>query len=258
MDNKEEEATRTCGHCHRDVAEPNFALHESHCRRFLCLCPDCAEPVPRDQLARHKDEQHAQVRCSECRVKMERRHLSEHQSDECLERLQSCPICELGVCFRELDEHLLVCGSRTELCSDCSCYVKLRDLQDHSFTCSTRGNRPAASDVQDTDGGTGDFCRGMSSFSAKDTEEHELKRFSGTVKDYEKEKVEEKDYYFSWKRAAEAAASSNSHSHGSQDDREDPDQISTCPHCLLALPVRTLHWHEVRCQTNVLLKGRKS
>lgn len=72
-----------------------------------------------------------------------------------------------------------------------------------------------------------------------------LKRFSGTVKDCEKEKVEEKDYYFSWKRAAEAAASSNSHSHGSQDDREDPDQISTCPHCLLALPVRTLHWHEV-------------
>lgn len=28
-------------------------------------------------------------------------------------------------------------------------------------------------------------------------------------------------------------------------DRGDPDQISTCPHCHLALPLCTLRWHEV-------------
>ncbi|RVE64733.1 hypothetical protein OJAV_G00128440 [Oryzias javanicus] len=257
MDNKEEEVTRTCGLCHRDVAESNFALHESHCSRFLCLCPDCAEPVPRDQLAQHKDEQHAQVKCNKCNSKMERRHLSDHQSDECLERLQKCSFCELEVRFRELDEHLLVCGSRTELCNDCNRYVKLRDLQDHSFTCSASGNHPSAGDEPDIAGAALDFSRWKSSFSDEDTEKHELEHFSETVEDDEKERVEEKDYRFSWKHASEPGASSYSHSHGSWEDREDPDQISSCPHCHLALPVRTLRWHKVRCQTHVLLKTKR-
>uniref|UniRef100_A0A3Q1F042 XIAP associated factor 1 n=1 Tax=Acanthochromis polyacanthus TaxID=80966 RepID=A0A3Q1F042_9TELE len=42
--------------CHKEVAEANFALHETHCSRFLCLCPECDEAVPRDQLAEHKEE----------------------------------------------------------------------------------------------------------------------------------------------------------------------------------------------------------
>lgn len=46
---------------HKDVAEANFALHETHCSRFLCLCPDCNEAVPKDQLSQHKEEQHTQV-----------------------------------------------------------------------------------------------------------------------------------------------------------------------------------------------------
>uniref|UniRef100_A0A3Q1F114 XIAP associated factor 1 n=1 Tax=Acanthochromis polyacanthus TaxID=80966 RepID=A0A3Q1F114_9TELE len=42
--------------CHKEVAEANFALHETHCSRFLCLCPECDEAVPRDQLAEHKED----------------------------------------------------------------------------------------------------------------------------------------------------------------------------------------------------------
>lgn len=34
-------------------------------------------------------------------------------------------------------------------------------------------------------------------------------------------------------------------SHGLWKDGSDPDKISTCPHCHLALPVHTLRWHEV-------------
>lgn len=30
-----------------------------------------------------------------------------------------------------------------------------------------------------------------------------------------------------------------------RDSRGDPDQISTCPHCHLALPLLTLRWHKV-------------
>uniref|UniRef100_A0A667ZXL5 XIAP associated factor 1 n=1 Tax=Myripristis murdjan TaxID=586833 RepID=A0A667ZXL5_9TELE len=44
----------------KEVAEANFALHESHCRRFLCLCPDCEEPVPKEQLDQHRLDQHTQ------------------------------------------------------------------------------------------------------------------------------------------------------------------------------------------------------
>ncbi|GAA6086759.1 XIAP-associated factor 1 isoform X2, partial [Tachysurus ichikawai] len=29
----------------------------------------------------------------------------------------------------------------------------------------------------------------------------------------------------------------------------DPDRISTCPYCHLALPVNTLRWHEDKCRT---------
>uniref|UniRef100_A0A3Q1GAF6 XIAP associated factor 1 n=1 Tax=Acanthochromis polyacanthus TaxID=80966 RepID=A0A3Q1GAF6_9TELE len=134
MDSKE--ATRTCGQCHKEVAEANFALHETHCSRFLCLCPECDEAVPRDQLAEHKEEQHTLVRCTKCSKKMERCQLADHEADECEERLQSCVFCDLELPWKELDQHCLVCGSRTELCRDCGRYVKLRDQPEHQMTCS--------------------------------------------------------------------------------------------------------------------------
>lgn len=45
----------------KEVAKANYDLHEPHCKRFLCKCPDCNDTVPRDQLEEHKTEQHAQV-----------------------------------------------------------------------------------------------------------------------------------------------------------------------------------------------------
>uniref|UniRef100_A0A3Q3AX11 XIAP associated factor 1 n=1 Tax=Kryptolebias marmoratus TaxID=37003 RepID=A0A3Q3AX11_KRYMA len=50
-----------CRFYNKEVAEANFALHETHCSRFLCLCPDCDENVPQDQLSQHREEQHAQM-----------------------------------------------------------------------------------------------------------------------------------------------------------------------------------------------------
>lgn len=46
---------------HRYVAESNFTLHEMHCRRFLCVCPDCEETVPKEHLEQHRQEQHTLV-----------------------------------------------------------------------------------------------------------------------------------------------------------------------------------------------------
>lgn len=58
------------------------------------------------------------------------------QSDECVERLQTCQFCELELPWKELDKHCLACGSRTELCRDCGHYVKLSDKPQHGLTCS--------------------------------------------------------------------------------------------------------------------------
>lgn len=45
----------------KEVAESNFTLHEMHCKRFLCLCPDCNETIPKEHLNQHREEQHTQV-----------------------------------------------------------------------------------------------------------------------------------------------------------------------------------------------------
>ncbi|XP_072249154.1 XIAP-associated factor 1 [Leuresthes tenuis] len=274
MDSKE--ATLTCGQCHKEVAEANFTLHESHCSRFLCLCPDCEEAVPIDQLNEHREEQHTQVRCSKCNKKMERCHLLDHESDDCVERLQKCQFCELEVPWKELEDHLLVCGSRTELCRDCGCYVRLRDQQEHSSICSdtdkNSGPPQTASSAPDTAMKTKitvSCRRCVLSFPAEDMDKHEMECFLATRWDNEKaepkEEEREDEDDFSWQGATpqlsnayQAASLTHTPSRGPWVEGRDPNEISTCPHCHLALPLFTLHWHEVKCQTHILLKYRES
>uniref|UniRef100_A0A671Y3Q5 XIAP associated factor 1 n=1 Tax=Sparus aurata TaxID=8175 RepID=A0A671Y3Q5_SPAAU len=256
-----EEATRTCGLCHKEVAEANFALHETHCSRFLCLCPDCDEAVPKDQLSQHREEQHTQVRCSKCNRKMERCRLADHQSDECVERPQSCHFCELELPWKQLDEHQLVCGSRTELCRDCGRYVTLRDQAEHGLTCSdtvngagppqTTSKKPANNTTLTVNCG-----RCMASIPPEEVEEHEREcvpadRSDDEEDEPEEEEKEEDDLYRGGATAAslssayKVASLSDRPNGGPWGDRGDPDQISTCPHCHLALPLCTLRWHEV-------------
>ncbi|XP_022623363.1 XIAP-associated factor 1 [Seriola dumerili] len=264
MENKE--ATRICGQCHKEVAEANFALHETHCSRFLCLCPDCDESVPREQLNQHREEQHTQVKCSKCNQKMERRHLMDHESDECVERLQACQFCELELPSKELDGHCLVCGSRTELCKDCNRYVKLRDQPEHGSTCSANDTPP------DTKAKIRVNCSGcMASFPAEDINKHELECTSESTWPDDSENSDSEEGEREGEREDESDSSgqvttprlSSAYKATSQSDRPyggplvnggDPDQISTCPHCHLALPLLTLRWHQAKCQIHVLLK----
>uniref|UniRef100_UPI003AAB9845 XIAP-associated factor 1 n=1 Tax=Centroberyx gerrardi TaxID=166262 RepID=UPI003AAB9845 len=273
MDNKE--ATRICGQCHKEVAEANFALHEPHCRRFLCLCPDCDESVPREQLDQHREEQHTQVKCSKCNRKVERCHLMDHESDECVERLRCCGFCQLEVPWRELAEHSEACGSRTERCGDCGRYVTLKDQLEHGQTCPataagssdpplTVNSAPNKRQISVTCSG----CK--ASFPAEDIEEHELECVPAEEAEEEKEDREEEEEKedreeeeggdFSREASPQlssslkAASMSNRLSREPWGDARDPDQISTCPHCHLALPLITLRWHEAKCQIHILLK----
>uniref|UniRef100_A0A8C5BC30 TRAF-type domain-containing protein n=1 Tax=Gadus morhua TaxID=8049 RepID=A0A8C5BC30_GADMO len=105
-----------CENCSAEVLVDNLALHESHCGRFLCLCPDCGETVSREQLEQHRLEEHSQV-------------------EECTARLLCCDFCELELPVRRLEEHQQVCGSRTEHCNTCHRYVLLRNLAQHTLAC---------------------------------------------------------------------------------------------------------------------------
>nr|XP_046244399.1 XIAP-associated factor 1 [Scatophagus argus] len=268
MDKKE--ATRTCGQCHREVAEANFALHEMHCHRFLCLCADCEEAVPKEHLDQHREEQHTQVKCSKCNQKMERRYLMDHESDECVERLQSCQFCELELPWKELDEHHLVCGSRTELCGDCGRYVTKRDQPEHSLTCSASDNGSGppetTSKLPPNNTEATVICdRCSAPFPAKDIEEHKLECVKAGSSVDEEDEPEEEELtdvrdFSGWERtywlnsAYKATSLSHRPSRGPRADTSDPDEISTCPHCHLALPLPTLRWHEVKCQVHILMK----
>ncbi|XP_039987599.1 XIAP-associated factor 1 isoform X2 [Xiphias gladius] len=256
--------------CHKEVAETNFALHETHCSRFLCLCPDCDEAVPREQLNQHREEQHTQVRCSKCNQKMECCHLMDHESDECVERLQTCQFCELELPWKELDKHSQVCGSRTELCRDCNRYVKLRDQPEHNSTCSATNNGSSPPQTTSTPPNKTKVtvsCSGcMMSFPAEDIEKHELECVQASRWDYykeaklEEEKVQDEGGFcrqvtpLRLSSTYKATSLADRLGRGPWGDGGDPDQISTCPHCHLALPLFTLRWHKAKCQIYILLK----
>lgn len=69
--------------------------------------------------------------------------------------------------------------------------------------------------------------------------------------DTKEEKWEDKDYLFKQQSQDQlrSAYKATSQSHAGRRGlrvNDDQDQISTCPHCHLALPVPTLKWHEVK------------
>ncbi|KAK1900651.1 TRAF-type zinc finger domain containing protein 1 [Dissostichus eleginoides] len=178
-----QEATRTCGQCHKEVADVNFALHETHCSRFLVLCPDCEET-----------------------------------SAECEQRLQVCLFCDLELPVKDMQDHSVVCGSRTELCRDCGRYVTLKLLNEHTSTCpgTQSGSEPA-------------------------------KNTRGLTPHKERGATASKTPHFLSKRPSRDSRADTF-------EEEDPDQISCCPHCHLALPLPTLRWHQAKCQIHVGLK----
>lgn len=256
MENNNED-TVFCDSCKKDIAKSNFALHEPHCRRFLCLCPDCDEPVPREQLEDHRTEQHKQVNCPKCKIKVERCRLMDHELGECKERLVSCEYCQLELPLCTLADHTEMCGSRTERCLDCGRYVTLKDQLQHADTCpsstvtNSTGHEQKTSG-QDTNKSALILCwKCNKSFQSQYLEEHLLNCASSTpaeaqeeVREEEEEEEEEEDSH-AVLRLSDVLAGRR---------KGQLDQISTCPICHLALPLETLHWHEKKCRIFASLK----
>ncbi|KAM4051112.1 TRAF-type zinc finger domain-containing protein 1 isoform 2-T2 [Anomaloglossus baeobatrachus] len=134
MASSAEQETRLCGNCKHDVPADNFTMHEVHCRRKICICDLCKEPVPRSNLEDHLATEHVTVTCK-CDMIMEKCDLEEHEKSACPLRLVKCQFCELEVTFATLRNHEDYCGARTELCEKCGSSVMIKDLQDHPTVC---------------------------------------------------------------------------------------------------------------------------
>uniref|UniRef100_A0A8C6W420 XIAP associated factor 1 n=1 Tax=Nannospalax galili TaxID=1026970 RepID=A0A8C6W420_NANGA len=52
-----------CRNCKRSVASVHFTLHEAHCLRFLVLCSECEEPIPKGKMKEHLQDAHQQKKC---------------------------------------------------------------------------------------------------------------------------------------------------------------------------------------------------
>ena len=90
-----------------------YGLHKKVCSKFPLPCPNRCEvgSVPREDMEKHKAEcQLAEVYCSNCKRKVERRHLIHHVEAECPRRKVTCQYCHVA------GEHRFIDGQHKEVC----------------------------------------------------------------------------------------------------------------------------------------------
>ncbi|XP_005403246.2 PREDICTED: TRAF-type zinc finger domain-containing protein 1 [Chinchilla lanigera] len=130
----EDQDTRLCDNCKKEIPVSNFTIHEIHCQRNIGVCPVCKEPFPRSDMETHMAAEHCQVTCK-CNKKFEKMQLKKHEETECPLRLALCQHCDLELSVLKLKEHEDYCGARTELCSNCGRNVLVKDLKTHPEVC---------------------------------------------------------------------------------------------------------------------------
>nr|XP_020034881.1 TRAF-type zinc finger domain-containing protein 1 isoform X1 [Castor canadensis]XP_020034882.1 TRAF-type zinc finger domain-containing protein 1 isoform X1 [Castor canadensis] len=130
----DDQDTRLCDNCTKEIPLCNFTIHEIHCRRNIGMCPVCKEPFPKSDMESHMATEHCQVTCK-CNEKLEKRQLKKHEETECPLRLAVCQHCDLELSVLKLKEHEDYCGARTELCGNCGRNVLVKDLKSHPEVC---------------------------------------------------------------------------------------------------------------------------
>ncbi|XP_012927382.1 TRAF-type zinc finger domain-containing protein 1 isoform X2 [Heterocephalus glaber] len=130
----DDQDTRLCDNCKKEIPVCNFTIHEIHCQRNIGICPICKEPFPKSEMEIHTATEHCQVTCK-CNKKFEKMQLKKHEETECPLRLALCQHCDLELSVLKLKEHEDYCGARTELCSNCGRNVLVKDLKTHPEVC---------------------------------------------------------------------------------------------------------------------------
>ncbi|ELW66574.1 TRAF-type zinc finger domain-containing protein 1 [Tupaia chinensis] len=130
----QDQDTRLCDNCQKEIPVFNFTIHEIHCQRNIDMCPICKEPFPKSDMETHMASEHCQVTCK-CNKKLEKRQLKNHAETECPLRLALCQHCDLELSILKLKEHEDYCGARTELCGSCGRNILVKDLKTHPEVC---------------------------------------------------------------------------------------------------------------------------
>ncbi|XP_016058573.1 PREDICTED: TRAF-type zinc finger domain-containing protein 1 isoform X1 [Miniopterus natalensis] len=136
----DDQDTRLCDNCKKEIPVCNFTIHEIHCQRNIGMCPICKEAFPKSDMETHMATEHCQVACK-CNKKMEKRHLKNHEETECPLRLAICQHCDLELAVLKLKDHEDYCGARTELCGICRRNVMVKDLKTHPEVCGRDGEK---------------------------------------------------------------------------------------------------------------------
>ncbi|XP_053446228.1 TRAF-type zinc finger domain-containing protein 1 isoform X2 [Nycticebus coucang] len=134
----DDQDTRLCDNCKKEIPVFNFTIHEIHCQRNIGMCPLCKEPFPKSDMETHMATEHCLVTCK-CNKKLEKRQLKKHEETECPLRLAVCQHCDLELSIVKLKEHEDYCGARTELCGTCGRNVLVKDLKTHPEVCGQEG-----------------------------------------------------------------------------------------------------------------------
>ncbi|XP_063628920.1 uncharacterized protein LOC134800351 [Cydia splendana] len=127
----DEEDTKQCPNCKREIPSINFTTHSVHCARNLRNCPVCKEPVPVAQLQEHHDALHKEVPCKKCGESVCGTDLEDHIRDSCAQTIKPCRYCELELPRHALPPHESYCGARSEQCPECKEYVMIKYRQLH-------------------------------------------------------------------------------------------------------------------------------
>ncbi|XP_023374507.1 XIAP-associated factor 1 isoform X2 [Otolemur garnettii] len=164
-----EDTLQVCPNCKKNVATSHFTLHEAHCLRFLVLCPECEEAIPRAKMEEHRQACHQQEVAGGIRSgsqdftdsdtgqseprwmripylprifwrmmhqqSLQKPLMEFHQANECQEHPSKCKFCKLAMQLSELEVHEFNCGNRTELCPNCGQFIALRVLAQHKDVC---------------------------------------------------------------------------------------------------------------------------
>ncbi|XP_045171448.2 TRAF-type zinc finger domain-containing protein 1-like [Mercenaria mercenaria] len=142
--------TKLCNNCKKQISSNNFVMHEMHCKRHISLCEHCNEPIPKNEMDVHYEENHAKIKCPKCKTEVEKMYLEDHEENSCSKKPMHCVYCELEFPKDQLESHLDCCGSRTEPCPKCGQFIMLKEQTKHDESnCTYPEVKPKNNNVAD-------------------------------------------------------------------------------------------------------------
>ncbi|XP_060878119.1 TRAF-type zinc finger domain-containing protein 1-like isoform X2 [Metopolophium dirhodum] len=132
--NENEEDTKYCFNCRRNIPLINHVMHTAYCHRNLKLCMKCDEPFLTSDYEEHQKTMHSVILCDACSEKLEAMDLESHKLNDCRHRMQTCNYCQIDVEACLLPAHTDMCSSRTERCNSCGQFIMLKFLDVHQET----------------------------------------------------------------------------------------------------------------------------